>query len=194
MKISTRDAVSRYTLLFLFFCIIGWIYEVSLALIYGYGYVNRGFLFGPYLPLYGFGALLLIVCLQKLMKRSIRAGRFSITPLIVFLLIVLITSVLEYVVGFLLEIVFNQRFWDYSTYTYQLHGRICLSASIRFGIGGMIFLYLLVPLFTIMINKIPPKRRFLLAMAVILVMAADFIFTLYWASNYGFNPVLAQPK
>jgi len=59
MNTTIRNTVSHYTLLFLFFGVIGWLYEVTLAFLYGYGFVNRGFLFGPYLPLYGFGALLL---------------------------------------------------------------------------------------------------------------------------------------
>jgi len=194
MNTTIRNTVSHYTLLFLFFGVIGWLYEVTLAFLYGYGFVNRGFLFGPYLPLYGFGALLLIACLQKLMKRTVHAGRFAITPFVVFLLIVLITTVLEYAVSFLLETIFDQRFWDYSTYAYQLHGRICLSASIRFGIGGMIFLYILVPLFTGIINKIPHKQRFFISTVVLAVLTADLIYTLYIASIQGFNPALAQPK
>lgn len=165
-----------------------------LAFIYGYGFVNRGFLFGPYLPLYGTGALLLIVTLERLMKQTIRIGKLKITPVIIFLSIIFITTALEYAVGWFLEVVFDQRFWDYSTYTYQLHGRICLSASVRFGLGGMLFLYILFPVFTKMIEKIPPRRRFLLSLCIIGILITDLIATLYISSRYGFDPVLAQPR
>ena len=185
---------SEYVLLFLFFNIIGWLYEVALAFLYGHGFINRGFLFGPYLPLYGTGALILIVSLRALMKKDIRLGKVKITPLIVFLMIMLVTTALEYATGWFLETAFDQQFWNYDNYKWQLHGRICLSASLRFGLGGMLFLYILVPLFRRIINKIPPGLRFILAALVILLMAADLAATLYLSSRYGFNPALAQPK
>jgi len=172
---------------------IGWLYEVTLAFLYEYGFVNRGFLCGPYLPLYGSGALLLILLLQPLM--SVRTpGRKPAAPPVVFLAVVLITTTLEYAVGLFLETVFYQRFWDYSTYNWQFQGRICASASIRFGLGGMLFLYVLVPLFTKLIRKIPVGFRFFLSLAVIAILAADLILTLYLSSHYGFDPVLAQPR
>ena len=194
MQKARRDVISETVFLFLFFCVIGWLYEVSLAILYGYGFINRGFLFGPYLPLYGFGALLLIACLRKLIQKPIRIGKLLITPVLVFLAIVLITTVLEYAVGFALEMIFHQRFWDYSSYRYQLHGRISLSASIRFGVCGMVFLYLLAPLFTKLIGKIPPKLRFDLSMLILLLLAADLICTLTIASVRGFNPMLGQAR
>lgn len=188
-----RELFSRYLLLFLFFGIIGWLYEVGLAFLYGYGFVNRGFLSGPYLPLYGFGALLLILLLRPFMGNG-TPGRKPTAAAALFLAIVLITTILEYAVGLFLETVFDQRFWDYSTYRWQFQGRICASASIRFGLGGMLFLYVLVPLFTKLIRRIPVRFRFFLSLAIIVMLAADLILTLYQASLYGFNPVLAQPK
>ena len=191
---NVRRIISKGVLLFLLFSVVGWIYEVVLAFLYGYGFVNRGFLFGPYLPLYGTGALLLIICLEPLMKKDIRIGGLKVTQTVIFFAIVMITTALEYGVGWLLEVLFDQRFWDYSTYNYQLHGRICLSASIRFGLGGMLFLYILLPLFMKIINKIPVRVRFIVSLCVIGILAADLIATLYISSVYGFNPVLAQPR
>lgn len=188
-----RELFSRYVLLFLFFCMIGWLYEVALAFIYGFGFVNRGFLYGPYLPLYGFGALLLIALLRPLMTVK-RPGRKPSSPVLVFLAIILITTALEYTVGLFLETVFHQKFWNYSTNSWQFQGRICASASIRFGIGGLLFLYVLVPLFSRLIRKIPVGFRFFLSLAVIAGLVADLLLTLYLSSIYGFNPVLAAPR
>lgn len=188
-----RELCSYYVLLFLFFSIIGWLYEVALAFIYGYGFVNRGFLHGPYLPLYGSGALLLILLLKPLMTVKTSGRKPAALP-VVFLAIVLITTTLEYAVSLFLETVFDHRFWDYSTYYWQFQGRICASASIRFGLGGMLFLYVLVPLFTKLIRKTPVRFRFLLSLAVIFILMADLILTLYMSSHYGFNPILAQPR
>lgn len=182
-----------YAFYFLLFCIIGWLYEVALAFHYGHGFVNRGFLFGPYLPLYGFGALLLIGCLQNLMKKPVCIGKISVTPLIVFVLVVLITTAVEYAASVILELLFHTRWWDYSTYAYQLHGRICLSASLRFGVGGIVFLYVLLPLFSRLFHKIPEKARPILSWAIIGILAVDFAVSCYIAATYGADPILAQP-
>ena len=194
MQIVTKDRFSKMVFIFLFFSIIGWGYEVTLAFLYGYGFVNRGFLSGPYLPLYGFGALILIGGLHWLMARPVRIGKVSITPVLVFIGIMVITTVVEYCTGILLETFAGQRFWDYSTYPYNFQGRICLSASIRFGLGGMLFLYILTPLFSRLLAKIPSKGRRIAAAAVVCLLVVDLILTLYLASVYGFNPTLAQPR
>lgn len=189
-----QDVFSESVLLFLFFDIIGWIYEVVLAFMYGHGFVNRGFLFGPYLPLYGSGALILIFVLGGLMKKDIRVGRINVKPIAVFLMIMLVTTTLEYVVGWFMESVFHQQFWNYSDYKWQLHGRICVSASLRFGLGGMVFLYILVPLFRKMLGKLPLRFRQVSAILIVILMAADLAATLYFSNLHGFNPALAQPR
>ena len=175
---NLKKQFSFYVLLFLFICVIGWIYEVALAFLYGFGFVNRGFLFGPYLPVYGFGGLILFVSLGGVMEKRRYIKKIPVTPLIVFLLIVLITTVIEYLTGYVLELLFARRWWDYSHYSFNLNGRVCLNTSVRFGIGGMVVLYLLVPLFTRLVQKVPRKGRTVAAFLVAGVLLADFILTL----------------
>lgn len=193
VKYKIQEKLSRYVFLFILFCMCGWIYEVILEFIYGRGFVNRGFLFGPYLPVYGVGILVLMVGLKKLMAKKIAVGKVSVTPIVVFLAIMIITSIIEYITGFLLELFFAQRFWDYSYYPMNLHGRICLSASLRFGVGGVVFLYLLIPVFSKWIDKIPIRIRKNGAVVIVLLLVLDLAWTLYSASQNGFNPILSQP-
>lgn len=167
-----------YFLMFFLFCVLGWIYEVVLGLIYGHGFVNRGFLFGPYLPVYGFGALLLIVSLRKIMQKRIYIWKIPLTPVIVFISIFLITSVIEFYTSWFMELLFDKRWWDYSADAMNIGGRVCFRTSFRFGIGGMVFLYVLTPLFTKIINKLPNKPKYITAFGILGVMAVDFLLTL----------------
>jgi len=164
--------------LFVLFSFIGWLYEVGLAFLYGFGFVNRGFLFGPYLPIYGFGGLILVVSLAGVMKKPRCWGRVPMTPFLVFLLIVLITTVLEYAASAGLEFIFHKRWWDYSHYAFNLNGRVCLSASLRFGLGGMVFVYVLAPLIKRLAGKIPENIRNRGALLILGLLLLDFICTM----------------
>lgn len=172
------ESAKRYFLCFFLYCILGWIYEVTLALIYGWGFVNRGFLFGPYLPVYGVGALLLLLCLKRFMAKKRYLGKVPITPVLVFLLVILITTVLEYCTGAALWAMFQKRWWDYSQDFMNLNGYVCPRTSIRFGFGGLFFLYVCQPLFEKAYRAIPQKVRGPLVYGIAAVMLADFALTL----------------
>jgi len=178
MKKANTNEVIRQFYLFLTGCLVGWIYEVSLGFLYGLGFVNRGFLFGPYLPIYGFGLILLNLLLHRLMERPVKVGRVKINPLLVFLGVIIITTILEYIVGYALLKLFELRLWDYSAYWMNLQGIISFKTSLRFGIGGMFLLYVLVPLGDKTVSKLGIKAGKTIMYVVLSVMTLDFIFTL----------------
>jgi len=178
MKENIQAGAIRLFYLFLTGCIVGWLYEVILGFIYGYGFVNRGFLYGPYLPIYGFGLVILTLALGKLMKTPIRAGGINVAPVFVFLGIVAITTLIEYAAGLVLLEKFGMRLWDYSTYWMNLNGIISFNTSIRFGIGGMFLLYGLVPLTDRIIGKMTIKTRKTAMLAITGIMLADLAATL----------------
>ncbi len=101
--------------LFIVSSVIGWIYEV---LVYrfelGYGFVNRGFLFGPWLPVYGFGGLFIIAGTAGLRNRECKIGRVDITPVICFLAVMLIASILELATSYVMDAFMGGCQWDYS--------------------------------------------------------------------------------
>ncbi|MCI8342401.1 MAG: putative ABC transporter permease [Firmicutes bacterium] len=160
------------------YSIIGWIYEVVLAFIYGWGFVNRGFLFGPYLPVYGFGAIILILSLGKFMNKKITILNINTTPLIVFMLIILITSIIEYITGSALNAIFHRRWWDYSNDYLNINGYICPRTSIRFGFGGMLFLYILKPAFLGTINRLKNRTVKNISVLCTSVVFLDFTLTI----------------
>jgi len=179
MQNSLFKKLKIYFFSFLLYCFIGWIYEVILEFTYGHGFVNRGFLHGPYLPVYGFGALLILFTIRPFSKRKIHINKLLITPIITFFLIFLLTSVVEYCAGIILDIFFNKTLWDYSDEPFNINGIVCLTASLKFATGGTVFLYLLQPLFEKLINKLSNILSNVLFVVLFLTIFADFLITIF---------------
>lgn len=153
-----KRKVQEYFFYFMLYSMIGWIYEVFLeVVVYRWGFSNRGVLFGPYCVIYGVGALILIFSLRKLQEKRIYIGRVFITPILVFFGIVFVTTFVELIGSYIMELTAGGWMWDYRRFAFNFQGRIALNPSIRFGIGGMVFLYILQPLFEKLAAKIPSK-------------------------------------
>jgi uncharacterized membrane protein len=163
-----------YVCCFFIYCVIGWLYEVAWEFKVGNGFVNRGFLHGCYLPIYGFGALLLIFSLSKLMKKKIKIWKINITPIIVFLAILFLVSTVEFIASWGMELLFGKRWWDYSYDKFNLNGRISLRNSTLLALGGMLFVYVIQPILDKLFSKIKPELLKEIAMLIIIVMAIDF--------------------
>ena len=178
MKLNIQKKLSEYFLYFMLYSIIGWIYEVFLeVVVYRWGFSNRGVLFGPYCIIYGTGALILIFCLSGLQKKRIYLGKVLITPVLVFIGIVVITTVLELIASYIMEFTQGEWLWDYTRFSFNFEGRIALNPSIRFGIGGMVFLYLLQPLFRKLTGKMSDKVLYTVSLILLILFIADIIYT-----------------
>ena len=127
--------VEIYFLLFISYSIIGWTIEVIGKLFELHRFINRGFLIGPYCPIYGYGGLLITILLQK----------YADDPLLIFILGVLICSILEYLTSYFMEKIFKARWWDYSQRKFNINGRICLNTMIPFGLLGLLMTYVINP-------------------------------------------------
>ena len=162
---------------FMLYSIIGWCYEVFLeVVVYQWGFSNRGFLFGPYCPVYGFGALTFILLLKDLKNRKIKFLKINVIPLFVFLGIILISTSLELVVSYILEMFTGDWLWDYRSYAFNFQGRVALNPSVRFGIGGMVFMYVLQPLFEKLCNKMGEKKQKIISAICLFIILVDFSF------------------
>ena len=178
MKTEIQGALARYFLFFVLYSVLGWLYEVFLeVVVYRWGFSNRGVLFGPYCVIYGVGALIILFALGPLKRTPIRIGRVSITPVLVFLGIVVLTTALELLGSYIMEYTHGTWQWDYRHYAFNFEGRIALNPSIRFGIGGMVFLYVLQPLFEKLANRLPRRCLLFLSGALALLMAVDCVYT-----------------
>lgn len=178
MKQTIQKNFSEYFLYFMMYSIIGWIYEVFLeVVVYRWGFSNRGVLLGPYCIVYGIGALILIFSLGNLQKKRICMGKLPVTPFLVFLGIVIITTAIELAASYIMEFTRGEWLWDYRRFAFNFEGRIALNPSIRFGIGGMIFLYGLQPLFKKLTAKMPGKTLYAVSLILLILFAADLIYT-----------------
>ena len=169
---------SFYTCCFIVYCFIGWVYEVIWEFAIGNGFVNKGFLYGPYLPIYGFGVLILLFLLHKLMDKKIKIGKINITPIIVFLAILLIVSVIEYFASVGMELLFHDRWWDYRDDKFNLNGRISLRNSSLLAIGALALIYLVQPLLNKFFGKLSSKALKTASIIIISVVSLDFIITI----------------
>ena len=152
---------------FIIYSFMGWCIETVYATINKKEFVNRGFLHGPFCPIYGFGTLSIIILLK-----SIEANYVFL-----FLGSVFLTSTIEYVTGFILEDLFNSTWWDYSDKPYNLHGRICLSFSIIWGFISLFILKVVHPYIVYTVNLIPKSSSIIIFYAMLIYLSIDFTVT-----------------
>lgn len=157
-------SVSSLILLFFIYSFVGWLWEVVLHLITDGEFVNRGTMHGPWLPIYGAGAVLILTMLYKFRKH----------PMVSFVMTIILCGCIEYFTAYYLEIAHNgQKWWDYSGYFLNLHGRICGEGLLVFGLGGMAIVYLTAPLLDNFLRVIPYKILVPLCVILILCFGAD---------------------
>lgn len=121
--------------LFLLYAIIGWLWETPFVSIKEKKYINRGFLRGPYIPIYGFSCMTIIIVLTAL---GLQKADTFFGVIIQIVIIALISVIWEFGTSWLLEKIFKQRWWDYSYKKYNIQGRVSLDFTILFGMGGFI--------------------------------------------------------
>lgn len=154
-------------LLFMMYAFLGWSLEVICKLIEKKKFVNRGFLVGPICPIYGFGAISITVLLDK----------YKDDVIILFIMAMVIASALEYFTSYIMEKLFNARWWDYSNDRFNLEGRICLRNAVAFGILGMAFIYVINPIFLFVVNKIPHLVLIIISIILFISFLIDNILT-----------------
>lgn len=152
-----------YILLFFLVSFFGWLWEVCLYLVREKRFVNRGITMGPWLPVYGAGALALYFLLRKYRER----------PVLVFFASMTVCSVLEYGTGFFLEKMWGVKWWDYSGMFLNLNGHICLASCLMFGVGGVLLLTFFLPVYTALYHKAPAKIRAAVSLALLILFVMD---------------------
>lgn len=157
------NQICIYFLLFMIYSIIGWLLEVIGKLITEHRYINRGFLIGPYCPIYGWGGLLMTLLFK----------RYLDDPVALFVLIVVLCSLLEYFTSYAMEKIFKMRWWDYNHFKFNINGRICLETMIPFGIGGLFVMYVLSPFFLDLMGRMNPILVNSLAIVMFIVYVID---------------------
>ena len=154
-----------YFLLFIIYAVIGWCMEVTCKLIQYKRFINRGFLIGPYCPIYGYGAILITFLLKK----------YTNDPIALFFMAIIICGTLEYLTSYFMEKIFKARWWDYSQKKFNINGRICLNTIIPFGLLGLFIMYVSNPFFISKIEMLPQMWLSILFWALLAIYIVDNI-------------------
>ena len=155
-------------LIFILFSFIGWISEVIyVGVTSAHKFVNRGFLHGPLCPVYGFGGVVILMLPPSLYATWI--------PL--FFASMILCTIVEYFVSWLMEKLFHTRWWDYSHYKIQLNGRICLLNSILFGFLGVVVIHFVYPLMIDLLDSLGQKVINVSGVIILAVLSVDIFFT-----------------
>jgi uncharacterized membrane protein len=165
------------------YSVIGWIYESILFSAVEKRWVNRGFLNGPYCPVYGFGAMISILVLDP--DKNI---------LILFYLGAVTACSLEYFTSWLLESLFHARWWDYSAHRYHLNGRISLRGALVFGAFSVLLIRLVQPEAARLTEALPDTAIMAAALAILLVVAADCAVTVVHVQGFNKKLRLAEVR
>ena len=150
-------------LLFMFYSSCGWLMEVLNTIRVEKRFVNRGFLIGPYCPIYGCGVLLMSIFLKKYIDDIFLTFVFSI----------LICGVLEYITSFVLEKIFNARWWDYSKRKFNINGRVCLENLLIFGLLGLYITYISNPFLLGLLNTVSDIILNIVTIIIFIIFAID---------------------
>lgn len=162
-----------YFFWFMVYSIFGWIYESILCSLRERRLINRGFLNGPYCPIYGFGAIIDIFFLGKLEN-----------PISIFLLGALLACSLEYFTSWAMEKLFHARWWDYSSRRFNIKGRICLLGAVVFGMFAVVLLKVVHPVVYEYTYRIEKSRLNIISTALFLIFFFDTIYTIIKLSKF----------
>lgn len=149
-------------LLFIIYSVTGWIIEVIATYPDTKCFVNRGFLIGPYCPIYGNCAIAMILLLHNVTN-----------PILLFILSIIICSVGEYVTSYLMEKLFHARWWDYTKNKFNINGRICLVNSLAFGVLGFLLIKFVNPFVVGLITKLSPTMMNILFYTILILFLID---------------------
>ena len=153
----------QWILVFFLYCFLGWCFESTVVSVQQRHFVNRGFLRGPMLPIYGFGATILLHVSLPLYNR----------PVALFFASMAAATVFEYVVGVIMEKLFKVKYWDYSEHRFQFQGRICLQSSLCWGFLGLILARVIHP----------PVEWIVAGLPFVLLIVVDILFTAAFAGD-----------
>lgn len=152
---------------FALYSFLGWLCETVYCSAGARRFVNRGFINGPFCPIYAVGALFIVAALR----------RFTQNVVLVFAAGLVFTSLLEYVTGYLMERLFHAKWWDYSDRFCNIHGRVCLKNSILFGLLSTAVMYGIHPAMERLVGRLPASAVAAVSIAFLLYFTADMIVT-----------------
>ena len=158
--------IETWFLWLMIYSIIGWIYESTICSIGQRKLINRGFLNGPYCPIYGTGAVLVLLVLGRLKN-----------PVVLFFAGAVLTCSLEYLTSWLMEKLFHARWWDYSKRKFNIGGRVCLIGAVVFGAFSVVLILVLHPAIKSLTDRLTDTARNVICAILFVGIVSDLIVT-----------------
>lgn len=165
-SLSKIDTLKLYLLLFMTGGLIGFVFEVLYNILILHQFHKPGFLYGIFLPIYGWGTMLLVLCLKKIKKH----------PIWLMIVAMVLAGILEYAAGSIMYAIWHQRWWDYSNYFLNINGYVCFMSIALFGLAGLFVIYILEPLLHRFVNKVNKKYINAICIIFIILYLIDNIF------------------
>ena len=170
---------------FITYCIIGWIYEEFVFAIEKHILVNRGFLFGPWLPIYGFGGLIIISIFYRTKNNPIKVGKVNIRPLIIYIESCIFSVTVELLTTYFIEFTGGDftTLWEYNDEFMNFQGRIALIPGAKFGIIAIVGIYLIQPILNRYVTK-NDKKTNMMAISIAILFSIDLISRIWLGRNF----------
>lgn len=159
---------------FTLYAVIGWVWEVVICSIPAKRFINRGFLNGPYCPIYGTGAIIVIVSLSGIAN-----------PVLLFFIGAILTCTLEYITSWAMEKLFHAKWWDYSDKFLNINGRVCLLGAVAFGALSVVTVKLLHPVMAMLTLKLPDLAISIISLSLFALLLTDTVYTLTSFSDFN---------
>lgn len=164
--------ITYYINIFLVYSIIGFIIETTLKTFF-FKHMNNGIMYGPWIPVYGLGSVLIIIIMRLVFNRF-KVPRW-LKIVFVFFISMIVLSLIELLGGILIEKIFNKVFWDYSDLKFNMGHYIALEISLIWGVMSLVVIYIIKPLLDKIIKKIPSVITYL----VLFIFLIDAVITFF---------------
>ena len=175
--------LNRYLTAYFIFSVLGWIWESIYCTIKERKWQNRGFLYGPLCPIYGFGSIVALFVYDLILLGTVPKLSWWMILLAGFFF----SMILEYPTSYILEKKFHARWWDYSNLPLNINGRTCAITSIGFGIGAIIIMNYLIPSYEKILVIIPATIIAVLCVIFVALHSSDFTLTVSNLTNFQRN-------
>ncbi|MBE6149859.1 MAG: hypothetical protein E7170_03980 [Firmicutes bacterium] len=171
-KINNNEKIKidefRFCILIFMFCgVFGFFVEEIYDTLYNLKIDKNGFLYGLFLPIYGWGGIVIHLISKKTKSN----------PLLTFIIIALFAAIFEYLSGYIIFKIWGKMYWNYSNYYLNLNGYICLFSVLAFTLLGIFYVYIIEPIIKFIVNKIDEKRIDLYIKIFLIIYLIDNIFS-----------------
>ena len=175
--------LNRYLTAYFVFSVLGWILESIYCTIKERKWQNRGFLYGPLCPIYGFGSIIALLVYDLISLGIVHQLSWWMTLIVGFFL----SMILEYPTSYILEKPFHARWWDYSDLPLNINGRTCVITSLGFGIGAIIIMNYLIPSYEQALVIIPASIIAISCVIFVAIHSSDITLTISHLTNFQKN-------